>query len=152
MSFVKLLMIIISLIFINSILTNKIKKIERKINNDNSYKLDFRRLAKKYIESLGYDVFLQEDIENITIYNNEELVLICCKDLRKEDKKANKNYIMRFISDIALKSASKGILIYNGEISKEIKNILKDNKNFDFYIELISEEEILAKINKGVLS
>ncbi len=151
MYFIKILMSAISLIFINFILTNKIKRIEDKLNN-NSYKLNFKRLAKKYIESLGYDVFLQEDMENIIIYDRSELILICCKDVSKEDKKVNTSYIMRFISDISLKSASRGIFIYNGQISKEIKTILKDNKNFNFHVELISEQEILSKINKGVLS
>lgn len=156
MSFLKLLTSIILLISINFILSNKIKKIEEKINSRNSYddnnkKLNFKRLAKKYIENLVC-VHLQEDVDNITIDNNDEIILICCKDLSKEDKRVHKDYIMRFISNMALKSASKGIFIYSGEISKDIKSILKDNKNFDFYIELINEKEILSKINKSILN
>lgn len=156
MSFFKLLTIIILLISINFILNNKIEAVEKKINNRNSYdddnkKLNFKRLAKKYIENLGY-TSLEEDIDNITIDNNDEVILICYRDLRKEEKIVHKDYIMKFISRMALKSASKGIFIYSGEISKDIKSILKDNKNFNFYIELINEKEILSKINKGILS
>lgn len=156
MSFFKLLIIIILLMCVNFILNNKIKRVEKKITDSINYsydnkELNFKRLARKYIENLGY-VFVQESMDNITIDNNNELILICCKDLNKEEKRVHKEYIMRFISHMVLKSASKGIFIYSGEISKDIKSMVEDNKNFGFNIELVNEKEILSKINKGILS
>ena len=155
MSFFNLIILIILLIVINSLITKGIKKLENKVDGNEEYyesnKLSFKRLAKKYIENLGYGDFIEDNIENITIYEDSKITLIWCKDLSKENTRKSKNYIMEFISNMVLKSASEGIFIYNGELPQDIAEVIKENKNFNFNIEFINEEKILSSISKNVL-
>lgn len=153
MSFIKILMVIIILIIIN-LLLNKIIKILDKKKNKKIYKenkkLNFEILAKKYIENLGYNDFLQDNMDNINICEKENLILVCYKDLNNEDIKLKRKLIMAFVSKVFSKKASKGIFIYDGKIPNDIENIINKNKSLDFTIEFINKEKILLNINSSI--
>lgn len=154
MSFIKILTTIIILIIINLLLNKIIRILDKKKNNkiyNHKNKLNFEKLARKYIENLGYNVFLQDDTGNINIYEGENLILICCKNLNIQDGDLSKKNIVSFISNISLNNASKGIFIYNGKLPNDIENIIKENKKLDFAIEFINKEKILSNINSSIL-
>lgn len=155
MSFLKILIAILLLVLINLTLDRVIKVLEKnndnKVYNKNSNKLSFNILAKRYIETLGVNVLFQGDIEDISINQDKNLILICCKDLSKEEERIKKRVIMSFISKVYLRKASKGIVIYNGDIPRDIEDTIQQNKSLNLNIEFINKKKILSNINSSVL-
>ncbi len=150
MCFFKLIITILLLVFINSLLNKVIKILKKKENNkkysESNNKLNSQILVKKYIETFGKNIFFQDDMENISVHEDKKITLICYKDLREENEKINKNYIMAFISNISLERASKGVFIYNGKLPKDIEDIINKSKNLNFTIEFIDKAKILSNI------